>query len=399
MCKRNAISWYTLRTKLHAFKNMILADTILVVPGAIILAMSHYFLFPVDLLAVSPNTSWGVITSLFVHEGPFHFGQNVVGLLLLTFLLAFTSIGLSEKGRRDLSFFFLWNVFFSAIMANSIYLVLMFVIPLPKSIGSSGAVYASWGIMMGYVTLHSIPPSFKKDELVKYLSDKKNRSIMLSNLTAFIVFLIFILVNQRAFLSVEPGVNVFVHFAGFFIGYLSVGLCKLVRDVRGDEKKLIVCCQSHIGSIMPEKSTSEDLLTRDSWLMYYIWKQGSYKDSISALSEQLGYKDDSDVNRKINKLKNTGYLKEVKNGLKLTKKGKIRLLPLILSDLSFTLILILGLPDIIYGIDWIIYKIPIMPEAILAVGLIHVGIFSYLLWEHRTVEKQLWKVDKTPLQQ
>jgi hypothetical protein len=93
--------------------------------------------------------------------------------------------------------------------------------------------------------------------------------------------------------------------------------------------KLISAWLRPDSDFMPRRETSEDVLTRDTWSIYHLWKQGGFERSISELRDQLGYADDSSTNRRINRLKEQGYLiEEVKDSTKvirLTAKGMRRI--------------------------------------------------------------------------
>ena len=109
--------------------------------------------FLIQYLCTTHTTPWGIITSIFVHRDLNHFMSNMISLLLYTALFIFTNMNLSEHEKKRRSVFFLRVVFLSATLANVGWII---VAPNIFSAGSSGAVYASLGIMFGFSLINSI---------------------------------------------------------------------------------------------------------------------------------------------------------------------------------------------------------------------------------------------------
>lgn len=211
------------------FKTVFITNLFLIVLGLIVLCLTTPFPFMMDYLAASAKTPWGILTSLFVHKDWLHFSQNMVSLIILTFLFAMTNVHLDEQEKLKRSSFFLWDIFFSAILANILWVIIL---PQAKSAGSSGVVYASIGLVMGF-SLNNICPSLwntlnenlKKEGSLKAFF-KKNFPIIY-NLSVFSLLLFSIIIDPEGFLSVGPGVNTSVHSISFLASFLMVAVLHL----------------------------------------------------------------------------------------------------------------------------------------------------------------------------
>ncbi|MBS7654644.1 hypothetical protein KEJ43_06205 [Candidatus Bathyarchaeota archaeon] len=149
---------------------------------------------------------------------------------------------------------------------------------------------------------------------------------------------------------------------------------------------------------MPKKETAEDLVTRETWLLYYLWKIKGFRGSISALSKELGYKDDSSVNKKINKLKQKEYVKEeqAKMGtvLKVTGKGERKIIFLILPRYTLNLLLVLTFIYLCWGLLGLFGIFYVEPWNILLIGIISICVTGFLIWSYRKSEEELLKITR-----
>ena len=188
--------------------------------------------FLIQYLCTTQTTPWGIITSIFVHRDLNHFMSNMISLLLYTALFIFTNMNLSEHEKKRRSVFFLRVVFLSATLANVGWII---VAPNIFSAGSSGAVYASLGIMFGFSLINSIPSSFQKEVLRQHLHD----FCRISNISVFVVFFFWIMLNIEIFLSIAPNVNVFAHGMGFNISLFLVLVNFLLLPKKHNELEVI----------------------------------------------------------------------------------------------------------------------------------------------------------------
>jgi membrane associated rhomboid family serine protease len=231
--------FHILITLMRGFQIVFIADLFLIILGLVVSCIAIRFPFLMNFLAVSVNTPWGILTSLLLHKDWLHFSQNMISLLFYAFLFATTNMHLisQEKGKR--SSFFLRVIFFSAILANVIWIIIL---PKEKSIGSSGIVYASVGTTMGF-SLNNTFRDFRsmwrnlKKKNISLKNFLKENLLGIWNLFVFSLILIYIIIDPAGFLSAGLGVNTVVHFTGFLMAFL-VTIITQRSDVGGEVSPL-----------------------------------------------------------------------------------------------------------------------------------------------------------------
>lgn len=143
---------------------------------------------------------------------------------------------------------------------------------------------------------------------------------------------------------------------------------------------------------MPDRRTSEDVLTRNTWLMYYIWRKREVRNNISELSIELGYKNDGALNKRVRDLVKDSYVEEVqrKSGimLRLTSKGKQRILFLTLPKWALFCILVLSFVNIYNGLMELFLDLHVNAWSLLIPGIFLSLLFLTLLWAFRNGERQ-----------
>lgn len=123
---------------------------------------------------------------------------------------------------------------------------------------------------------------------------------------------------------------------------------------------------------VPEKTTRDDLLTRDTLLLLLLFRKRGFQGSISRLAvDELGYADDSAVNRRIHELEDRGLVAERKDklGYVLTSTGRSRILPLTFPRRLTLIILLMSMGIIIWGLDGTLLNTPVLPLWILGSGV------------------------------
>jgi len=152
---------------------------------------------------------------------------------------------------------------------------------------------------------------------------------------------------------------------------------------------------------MPKRETAEDVLTRNTWIMYYIWKKGGVIANISQLSRELGYKNDGALNIRINDMKDKGYVKEKQtrkgNVFKLTNKGIQKILFLIMPKWALAGIFVASLTNIYYAIGEIWLKLRVDPIYLLISGSLSLILTLLLYLMQRKGEKQFIQIGKPSL--
>lgn len=176
-----------------------------------------------DFLAASRTTPWGIFTSLFVHTGIEHYVFNVSSLFLFCMLFAVCNSFLSENQKRRRMYFFIATSFCSAVIANLVWIIL---IPQTGTLGASGLVYASEGIILGFTVFNSLGIMNWKAYKTK---DRFARLVIASNLAVLVAIVFEIVLSASVFLGVGAGVNAGVHGLAFISGYGVTALFGLVE--------------------------------------------------------------------------------------------------------------------------------------------------------------------------
>ena len=144
---------------------------------------------------------------------------------------------------------------------------------------------------------------------------------------------------------------------------------------------------------MPSRGTSKDLVTRNVFLLYYLWKRRGFSGSISELSKQLGYPSDSPVNKRLNSLIADGYVKEVRTKhetkFKVTRKGMRKIQFLILPHWILLILIILSFGYIYYGIAWTMDITLVGTEYLIIMGIMSTIASIGLLLLYRSSSKML----------
>jgi DNA-binding MarR family transcriptional regulator len=146
---------------------------------------------------------------------------------------------------------------------------------------------------------------------------------------------------------------------------------------------------------LPSRYSSEDLLTRETRLLYFIGKKSGYKGTISDISKELGYEDDSTVNRKINDLIHRDLIKEVRfknnRGYDLTKEGYKKIRFLLLPRWTLLFLLCQSLVLVYSGVLWVLKILPInLQMMMIGIGFLSVITTLYLIQTFKESEERIW---------
>lgn len=198
------------------FKPISLAFIFILVAGVTI-HITRELIYPdlINVLAASSRTPWGIFTSLFAHDQIEDLGSNMGGLLLYLWFFSITNYFLPKKEKGERVSFLLIAIFASAILSNILYIAS---VPQKAATGSSGIVYASMGVTMGFA-LVNIP---KIIELGK--NGSRNRKLTQAILVFFTIILVVLIIPQiilEVWQSAElmaADVNILVHWYAFTIG-------------------------------------------------------------------------------------------------------------------------------------------------------------------------------------
>jgi membrane associated rhomboid family serine protease len=198
----------------RSFRPAFDAFLVVLIPSAVLLVLTSVDQSLYDLLSASRNTPWGIFTSIFVHSGLVHFGGNMA--VFFAFLLLFLKLeeDLPPEHQHKDSRFLGWSIFLCGMLANFLFLI----VSSGSSAGASGVVYACEGVIMGFAFL------------MIFNGQKRQQ---LRGLILFAVLFAFFLLFRADFLSAGPGVDVFVHFWGFYLGFSSVAVLYGYRYLAG----------------------------------------------------------------------------------------------------------------------------------------------------------------------
>lgn len=179
-----------------------------------------------EYLSLSPQRPWGIVTSVFVHEEFFgHLFGNLLffGLYCVAFVVA--NWPCDAETRRFSSKLFLWLVFLSGFLANTI-VFFRWPAGAKPAYGASGVVYAAGGawfasLLFGLASLPGRFPGYWKGtgRMGKLIS------VVIALLAAAITGSL--ISDPRGFLNAAPEVNVYAHAWGFLIG-LILSFCFLL---------------------------------------------------------------------------------------------------------------------------------------------------------------------------
>lgn len=173
-----------------------------------------------SFLWLSADRPWGIITAVFLHTDPLHLLNNILGFCAWSVIFIVLNIPVSGRVYRFNSWIFPRTLLLSAFMTNLVDYVVHWY---PRgatstgALGFSGAVFASAGVCsaLSLALLCASIREFRKP------GPSKAKVARLCFYALAIVLVAYAIHDPAKFLIAEPGVNVFAHAAGFFIGMMS----------------------------------------------------------------------------------------------------------------------------------------------------------------------------------
>ena len=187
-----------------------------------------------EVLWLSVDRPWGILTSAFTHEDLGHLVSNLEGFVLAIGLFVMVSRVNPVRVRKRWSRAFLWLVFVAGFAANAVEYPLLLWGPNFNSWGASGIVYAALGVLLT-ASLRSFPAHVRAiaKEHRRWASKRRKWRLfkfdwrflaILPALVCFAViisFLLIIFTDPGGFLGAGPGVDVWAHGVGFLFGFLG----------------------------------------------------------------------------------------------------------------------------------------------------------------------------------
>jgi membrane associated rhomboid family serine protease len=165
-----------------------------------------------NILLASKSTPWGVVTSLFIHSGWEHLFSNMIGLFFFCLIFSFSNYYLSSDEKRSRFNFFIFAIFTSTLISNTIWIIIVNL----GTVGASGLVYASEGVVTGFCLINSwdIVNEIRNSKV------KKDLDVLAVNLFIFIAIVFWMVFYTNSFLSYGRDVNVLIHGTSFIISFI-----------------------------------------------------------------------------------------------------------------------------------------------------------------------------------
>jgi membrane associated rhomboid family serine protease len=225
--------------------------------------LTSIFESALDFLSLSPGQPWGVVTSIFAHDGFAHLVSNLMGFVLWAGMFVLVNSLNPPEVRAGMSRVFLWAVFVAGLATNGVQLLTWWVTGVTDiaSVGASGIVYAALGVLL-MSALVSLPRNLSKfnvglrrlalrpkrerfEWLTRLISRGGRREtkwqvfrvLLVGSLTpALVLGILFRLcITPNEFFSAGPGIDIFGHAMGFLLGFAggASGFLTEFRHFRG----------------------------------------------------------------------------------------------------------------------------------------------------------------------
>ena len=183
-----------------------------------------------EILAVSPRTPWGILTSLFVHANEKHLFNNMIALLVFFLLLLGSNVFHSKETLKQRILTALLIIICIPIILN---LFFIFYLPELKLIGSSSIIYTLEGSCIGYSLINSL-----ELRRIRKSAQKERRTLLASSLSNLIVFASFFL-NIVLYPLLSPSTSlqliVWIHSMAFTGGFVTIVLYALRQQFKTPE--------------------------------------------------------------------------------------------------------------------------------------------------------------------
>lgn len=167
------------------------------------------------LLCTAWISPWGIVTSLFIYDS----WSNIVFYATIAVFFVITQFLLPKEERRRRQIFLVIAMYLIAVIANLVWIILR---PSYGTYGSSGVVYAEWGIVSGFALFNTLFRDTENKRLLLFSKNKLKRAWAGVNLVTIAGFVLYLFLDPSLFLNESPGVNVFAHAIAFLGGFFSI---------------------------------------------------------------------------------------------------------------------------------------------------------------------------------
>lgn len=210
---------YALELKkfLSNYKWLVIIGFIIFMPGAIFFIIHPYIIpnCPLTALCSSGATPLGAIASIFLYDS----WLNIVAFAVYVLVFYITNLMISSRLKQARAIFAASVILIGAVFANVFDILIA---PNVVSYGSSGALYALEGVLLGFILINLVlsPVRFNRKTITHWRKHKKELVHPFANALFGAVILMLILFDTGSFLSAAPGVNVPVHGIAFLFGFI-----------------------------------------------------------------------------------------------------------------------------------------------------------------------------------
>jgi hypothetical protein len=168
-----------------------------------------------NILQVSPKSPWGILTSLFMNYKIENLFTNVGGLAFYFFFLSCASAFLANEERKSRIRFFSGAILAAGIVANMLFLLMLYFWPLlGASSGTSAVVYGVEGtaVCLALINLVNLKKASKTSKL----------PIIFFNAILIIMpaYELYGQITNVVQVYITDQVNVLVHYYAFCAGFL-----------------------------------------------------------------------------------------------------------------------------------------------------------------------------------
>ena len=222
---------YTLYRHLAGFRSVGISFIIFSLLNLAIFSLISLHPQLLEILWLSADRPWGILTSAFTHADLPHLASNLEAFTLTALLFIPVSSAYTVRVRRRWSRIFFWLVFLAGIGANVIEYPLTLVGPDFNSWGASGIVYGALGVLLA-ACIRSLPAHIntlskerrrarRRKKWRPFRFDRRFLKTFPALVTFSLLFSFFWLIftDPGVFLSAGPGIDVFAHGFGFLGGF------------------------------------------------------------------------------------------------------------------------------------------------------------------------------------
>lgn len=136
----------------------------------------------------------------------------MIGLFFFCLIFSFSNSYLSNIEKKSRVNFFILTILVSTFISNTIWIIIVNL----GTIGASGLVYASEGVVTGFCLINSWDIVYE----IRINGVKRDLGMLAINLVIFIAIVFWMVFYTNSFLSYGRDVNVLIHGTSFIISFI-----------------------------------------------------------------------------------------------------------------------------------------------------------------------------------